>query len=343
MTIGIDVGGTSISGGLVTDEGEVLTVVTVATHRNGRGTAVETVFTVVDDLLDTALKRAVPLTGVAIGLPGLIDVDKGMMLSSQNFVPEFAQLPLAEDIRQRTGLPAFVDNDVNMLALGEWMFGLGRGASSFVLLALGTGPGGGIIVGETLIRGHAGAGGEFGHVPVDLDGPLCRCGAHGCVSRYLSGSEIARLGRQAALEAPGSILLSMAGGDAEAITAALVFAAATAGDAGATALVARVCQALGAALGVIVNTINPEIIVVTGGVTTSLARLEDEVRRHTARYALAAALAPTAIHLVPGDKRQTVRGGAALVRYELARRQRRQRSGHGSEIGARIEPTTAEG
>ena len=150
VTLGIDVGATTISGGIVTDAGEVVAVVREATAARGPGNAVGTVLAVIDELGAEADRRGLALNGVGIGLPGLVDAEKGLMTSTMNLVPEFAHVPLAGDVRARTGLPTFVDNDVNAQALGEWTFGLGRGASSLVLLALGTAVGGSLVIGGTL-------------------------------------------------------------------------------------------------------------------------------------------------------------------------------------------------
>jgi len=319
--IGIDVGGTTISGGLVTPEGKVVDVVQVATHRDGRGTAVETLLEVVDGLVSDAAARGLPPLGIGVGLAGPVDAETGLIRSRENHIPEFYLVPLAERIGARTGLAAFVDNDVNALALAEWMFGFGRGTASLVLLAIGTGTGGGVILNNALVRGHCGYGGEFGHMTVNFRGPLCVCGGRGCLSTYVDGFQIAAQARSLARRFP-SPLLGLADDDPEAITSAMVFEAAAAGDALAAGIVNEACEALAAGLGSIVNAFNPEIIVVTGGVANSLALLEADIVRRTATYALRPALTQTQIAIVPSDKRETVRGGAALVLYELARRER---------------------
>jgi predicted NBD/HSP70 family sugar kinase len=321
MIIGVDVGGTTISGGFVTSEGKVVDVVQVATHRDGRGTAVETLLEVVDGLVGDAAARGFTPLGIGVGLAGPIDAATGTMRSRENHIPEFHLVPLAERIGARTGLAAFVDNDVNALALAEWMFGLGRGTASLVLLAIGTGMGGGVILNDTLVRGHIGYAGEFGHIPVNFRGPLCVCGGRGCLSTYVDGFQIAMQARTLARRSH-SLLLSLAGDDPDAITSAMVFEAAAGGDTLATRIVDDACEALAAGLGSIVNAFNPELLVVTGGVASSLASLEADVVRRTATYALRPALAHTQIAIVPSDKRETVRGGAALVLYELARRER---------------------
>jgi glucokinase len=241
-----------------------------------------------------------------------------MRTSAGSMLADLHQVPLVERIAARTGLPTYLDNDVNALALGEWTFGAGRGAGSCVVIAIGTAVGAGIILDGRLVRGAGGYAGELGHVSIDFNGPACICGGRGCLSAYLGGEFLAaEARRRVAREA--SRLLALAGGDASAITAEMVFAAAAQGDPLARGMVDRACRALGAGLGLVINGLNPEVIVVTGGVVKSLLALRDEIARRTAEYALTEILAGTAIHLVPGEKRQTVRGGAALVLHEQAR------------------------
>ena len=320
MIIGVDVGATSVSGGLVTSEGAPLAVVERATHEHGPGSAVDQVLDLVRHLHAEAGRRAIAVEGVGVGLPGIVDVDKGMMTGEGgNFVPEFAKLPIAERIREVTGLPTFVDNDVNALALAEHRYGAGRGVRALVLLVLGTGPGGAVILNGELVRGRSGYAGEFGHVPLTLDGPPCVCGGHGCAATYLSGRALAQSARERLRDHPGSTL---GGSDGPVITARTVFAAADAGDAFAGELVDRVCEALGATLGTILNGLNPDLVVVTGGLVESLVPLESEILRRAGKYAFPRVLADTTIRIMASSKRDTVRGGAALFLYETERRRR---------------------
>jgi glucokinase len=145
------------------------------------------------------------------------------------------------------------------------------------------------------------------------------------MSFYVAGVLLARRARQALPDHPGSKLLAMAGGDAEAITARTVFEAAAAGDALAVGLVDQACEALAAGLGIILNSLNPDVVVVTGGLAAPFRDLEADVLRRTARYAFARVLADTIIRIVPSSKRDTVRGGAALFLYECERRDRAAR------------------
>ena len=323
--MGIDVGATTIAGGLVTGAGDVLEVVQAPTHGHGPGTAVETLFEVVDDLLVKTAGTGLTLTGVGVGVPGAIDPEKGVMVKPPHHpVPELADLRLGEQISTRTGLPAFVDNDANALALGESTFGLARGAASLVLLAVGTNIGGGIIHDGRVVRGHAGFGGELGHVPINFDGPACFCGGKGCLGMYLGGAQMALEARRRIDPLRSSALLTLAGGKASAITSTTVFEAARAGDPVARAMVDEACEALGASLGGIVNGMNPEVVIITGGVAESLLPLETDILQRVRRYAYAPALSNTRISIVPTDKRRSMRGAAALVLYELGHRGRRE-------------------
>jgi glucokinase len=263
------------------------------------------------------------VAGIGVGLPGLVDVEKGAMRSMRGaWLPGLGDVPLASLIRERTGRPVFVDNDVNALALGEWLFGAARGASSLVTVAIGTGIGAGVIVDGALVRGHHGATGEIGHLAVSLTGPRCLCGGIACLATYVAGGFMAERVRERLWRHPDSAVLARSGGDAERIGAEAVFEAAAAGDPLARSIVEEACEALAIGLGALVNLLNPEAITITGGVAASLAPLREDILTRLRRRALAAALDTTTVRIVPSDKRATVRGGAALVHYEMARRGR---------------------
>jgi glucokinase len=319
VLIGVDVGCTTVSGGLITPDGNVLSAIQAPTSL-GSGTAEHTILGIVTDLHTEAQARGLALEAVGVGVPGLVDAERGMQLSSAgSHVADLSRIPLAERLSAKTGVPAFVDNDVNALALSEWTFGLGRGAASCVVLAIGSGIGAGIILDGRLVRGKRGYAGELGHIPVDFNGPPCPCGGRGCLALYVGGEYLAAEARRRGSCEPSS-LLALAGGQAPAITAETVFLAAAAGDPLARSMVDRACRALGAGVAVVVNSLNPEVVVVTGGVVKSLLPLQGEIIRRAGEYALADALVGTPIHFVPGHKSQTVRGGAALVLYERAHR-----------------------
>jgi predicted NBD/HSP70 family sugar kinase len=317
--VGVDVGASTISAGLVRRDGTILTAAQAPTL--GEGAVVDTILALVDRTLATARERDVEVSGIGIGLPGLVDVEKGFMRSiPRSWLAELCDVPLAALIQERSGHAVFVDNDVNALSLAEWMFGLGRGASSLVTVAIGTGIGAGLILDGRLVRGHNQIAGEVGHLSVSIDGPTCVCGGIGCLATYVAGGMIADRARERLAGYPTSTLVARAGGDPARIGAPLLFQAAAEGDPLAHAVVEDACEALATGIGGIVNLLNPEVIVITGGVAVSLAPLRDDILRRVRRRALAAALDATTVRVVPSDKRGTVRGGAALVLYETARR-----------------------
>ncbi len=307
--LSIDVGGTTTAAGLVTPQGEMLTHTQAATHSQGPGRALDTLFELADGLVAAAKAQGILLLGLGVGVPGVVDAERGVVREDIKNVPELAGCPLAERLASRYGVRVLVDNDVNLLALGQWRFGAGKGARSLVLLALGTGVGGGIILDGHLVRGAGGYGGELGCIPVNFDTPKVSAFGRGWLDSYVSGREIAETARHRVPDLGSEI------------TAAAVFQAARDGHAGARALVEEVCQALGAGLAIIVNALNPELILVTGGVAESLIPMEETIRRWVLEYAFKRALVTTRIAFVSLDKRATVMGGAALYLYETARAQ----------------------
>lgn len=305
VVIGVDVGGTTVAAGLVAADGRVLEHQQAPTHARGPGTALDAIGELLERLCEQARALGVTVTGVGIGVPGIADAERGTVGVDIHYTPELARAPLAAMLGDRLGVPVHVDNDVNALALAEWTWGAGRGARSLVMLALGTGVGGGVIIDGRLHRGASGFGGELGHVPIHFDGPPCICGGRGCLKAYVSGTDIGlrggeRLGRP--------------------VGAAEVFRLAAAGHAAADAVVEEVCAALGAGLAIIVNGLNPERLLLAGSVAKSLRPIEARVRAALARHAFAGALRGTHLEILTLDKAATVRGGAALVRYETLRR-----------------------
>jgi glucokinase len=318
--LAVDVGGTTTSAGVVTHAGEVLYERQTPTHAPAR----RSVLTTIETLLDAVRRDATALTiaGIGVGVPAIVDAAAGVIGEEAHNVPELAGVALARTLTEKFGLPAFVDNDVNALALAECRFGVGRGARSLVVLAAGTGFGSGIVIDDRLVRGAHGFGAELGHAPVKFDGRACWCGGRGCLAVYASGRGIAEAARERATSSGGHALLAAAGGDPLRIDAALVFKLAAEGEPWASAIVDEAVDALGAMLGIVINGLDPDVVVITGGVAASFAPLEKRVRAAAASFAFRRALAATHICFVPGDKRSSMRGAAALVFYELEQRRR---------------------
>jgi len=301
VLLGVDVGGTSMSAGIVTRDGRVLVARGRPTHGPEGGGAIERILALAAEVVALPAARGHRLIGVGAGLPGLVDVALGTVGGEAHHVPELTGVPIAKLLAEVAGAPAFVDNDVNAVALAEGRWGAGRGAKSFVLLAVGTGVGGGMVLDGRLHRGAGGFGGELGHVPIAFDGRPCICGARGCLKAYVAGPDLAgeasrRLGRP--------------------VDAAGLFELADRGDATAEAVVAEATEALAAGLAIIVNGINPERLLVAGSVGQAFARREGDLRARLARRAYKGALATTRLAFLDLGKETSVRGGAALVLYE---------------------------
>lgn len=261
--IGLDVGGTRIAAGLVERKGRIVRETKVLTPKGAGPFAI--IDTIVDAIgeLSQGLHSA-EIAGVGMGLPAQIDFTRQTVEFCTN-------LPLAGvDVRgltmSRAKLPVAIDNDGNTAALGESRFGAAKGAKDFVMVTLGTGVGGGVFVGGRLYRGYRGFAGEIGHMVVDLGGPECPCGGHGHLESYAARRAIIRDAQEAMSSYKAAGIRRLAGDDPTAVTAEIVMAAANDGDEAASAIMCRVGDVLGEALVGIVNLLNPQAIVVGGGI-----------------------------------------------------------------------------
>lgn len=316
LIVGVDMGGTTLSAGLVAHDGQVLFQEAIPTHQDGFGRALETLYSLLDRLMGEAKRQGFTVRAIGAGVPGTVNTATGVIGQDIPNVPELAGLPLGSLLHERYGVPAVIDNDVNALALDAWLFGEGRGIRSLVVLAVGTGVGGGVVIDGELLRGASGYGGELGHMTINFDGRPCLCGGRGCLKTYVSGPNIAAQAVERLPQYPSSLVLQLAGGSAQAITSLHVFEAERSGDPLAVELTLEVCQSLGAGIGAIINGLNPDRFLLTGGVVESLAPHFSRILEWARRYAFAGALDATDIRCSPRDKRLTVRGGAALILYE---------------------------
>jgi glucokinase len=275
--IGVDVGGTTTKAAIVTAEGELLGRLERPTEKTA---ATKGLLAIVDELIERAPGLDARVAAIGVGAAGF--VAGSTIVFSPNLTYDDPQLGTALEVR--TGLPVSVDNDANAAAWGERAFGAAQGSDHLVLITLGTGAGSGFIVEGRIVRGFSGAGAEFGHTVIDPSGPLCECGLKGCVEQFVSGTAIARMGREAAAEDPASSMVSFAGA-VEDITAEHVSRAAREYDETARKVLRRAGLALGVALSNVANLFDPEVIVLAGSVTRAgepfLGPARDELARMT--------------------------------------------------------------
>ena len=255
------------------------------------------------------------VAGVGLGIPATINHDKGIAVSAVNLPLE--NLPLRDLVRERTGLPAFVDNDATVAALAEHLYGAARGAENAVMLTIGTGIGGGLILGGEIYRGSTGAGAELGHVVIEADGPPCQgnCPGRGCVETLASGTALGREGRAAAEREPGSALGAMLG-DGETIDGKVVTEAALGGDATARGVFDLIGSRLGVALTSFANIFEPEVFVIGGGVIAAGDLLLDPARRVLEERALPPMKRIPVVAAELGADAGMI-GAAAMARIEL--------------------------
>jgi glucokinase len=222
---------------------------------------------------------------VGVGLAGLVD-DDGVLRFGPN-LPGIVAFPFAARLRERLGVPIVVDNDATTAMWAELQLGAARGAREAVLVTLGTGIGGGYVTGGRLQRGAHGFAGEPGHMVVDPRGPLCPCGRRGCWERFASGSGLGRLARDAAAAGRAGAVVDLAGGDPEAVRGEHVTAAALAGDRGALAILREFGWWVALGIANLVNVLDPEVVVVGGGLAEAGELLLSPVRERFAELVLA--------------------------------------------------------
>lgn len=309
--IGVDLGGTKMLLGVL--DGDSKTVWESRERSAGEGEG-ELVELLVREISEAQAKRP-GIKTVGMGIPATIDHEKGLAVAAVNLPIE--NLPIRDLVVERTGLPAFVDNDANVAALAEHLFGAARGAKNAVMLTIGTGIGGGLILGGEIYRGSTGAGAELGHVAIQLDGPACQgnCPGHGCVETLASGTALGREGRAAAESSPDSALGKLLAEGAE-IDGKVVTVAAQEGDETAIGVFDLVGSRLGVALASFANIFEPEVIVIGGGVIAAGELLLAPARRELEARALRPMNRTPVVAAELGEDAGMI-GAAAMARIEL--------------------------
>ncbi|HEX2031123.1 MAG TPA: ROK family glucokinase [Actinomycetota bacterium] len=268
--VGIDVGGTKVLGVLVGEDGSVLREDLFETPAEDVAGIMETIYRLADILRDGA-----DPVGVGVGAAGMVDFGAGMIRSAPNLA--WRETPIRDLVEERTGLPCVVDNDANAATWAEYRFGAGRGYAHLLVVTVGTGIGGGIVADGALSRGAHGFAAEIGHFIVEPGGPWCGCGNRGCWEQVASGQALDRLARRLAEQRPDSRVALLAG-HAEA-TGLHVWEAARAGDRAATQIIEEIGRRLGEGIAGLVNVLDPEAVVVGGGVAEIGSPLFEPARR----------------------------------------------------------------
>jgi len=309
--LGVDLGGTNIVVGAMPEDGSrELAIRSEPTHAERGSEAVvdrmvSMIAQVISDVIASHGAQPHDFLGVGIGAPGPLDRERGVVVVAPNL--GWRDFPLRDAISDRIRLPATLDNDANCATLGEWWRGAAQGGRNVVGITIGTGIGGGIVIGGKLYHGSSDVAGEIGHTTIDSTGRYCRCGNYGCLEAYASGPAIALRAREALERDEVSVLHKMVKGDLDLLTAATVYEAAHRGDALALEVVRDTARFLGTGIANLLNTVNPDVVVITGGVTRAGDRLFEPLRAEVKRRAFRPAVA--ACRIVPG----TLEGTAGVV------------------------------
>jgi glucokinase len=264
--VGIDVGGTNVKLGLVDGKADVVGRLSFST-KHVAGTP-EKLTAAICEAVGALLRKdhivKDMVAGVGVGLPGLIDVKNGIVRVLPN-IPGWKDVPLKKAMEKKLGLPVRLENDVNMITLGEWQYGAGKGLTDVMFITLGTGVGAGLILNSAIYRGPGFAAGEIGHMPLNEDGPVCGCGGWGCFERYVGNKELQHFAAKMFKK--------------DDITLEEIYGKAVDGKKKALKFWDAVGERVGNGLVGPVNLLNPQAIVVGGGVSRSFAFLEPAIAR----------------------------------------------------------------
>ncbi len=259
LAIGVDVGGTKLAAGVVDDSGLVLEQQRVRTPDDPE--ALRAAITV----LCEDLKERHDVVAVGLGAAGFVDAERSTVFFSAHVA--FGGGRIADALGEAIGLPVRIENDGNAAAWAEHTFGAGRGVDHQLLVALGTGIGGGLVLDGELYRGGQGVAAEIGHINYVPGGRLCECGREGCWEEYASGSALQRMGREAAANGDAPTLLARADGDTDAVTGALITELAREGHAEGLRLFEQLADPLGNGIATLVAVLDPTVVVLGGGVS----------------------------------------------------------------------------
>jgi glucokinase len=309
VTLGLDIGGTKVAGVALDANGTVVTD-HLAASEHGLEQLVQICCAVIDAL-------AQPGAPVGIGAAGLVTLD-GRLNYAPN-IPGVVNAPLQDEVAKKSGRRVVVDNDANVAALGEVTYGGAKGAKDALMVTLGTGIGGGIILNGSVLRGAHGFAAEIGHITVQRGGPRCACGEYGHWEAIASGNALGRMARERIESGKLKAILAVAHGDVDAVTGHQVGEAARAGDADTLALLEEYADNVALGLAALANVLDPELIVISGGVITLGSMLFDPLQKAFARHVEGVEYRP-AIPIVPAalGVRAGGIGAAVLARGLLA-------------------------
>jgi len=309
--IGIDVGGTNVKLALVSPDGKIIYSNSIPTHAEmGYEYTINNIKEAIHTLLKETDSKEKDIQGIGFGFPGQVDYKSGVVRLAPN-IPGWVDIPIAKMIEDEFHIPTRVDNDVRCAALGELNFGAGKGCENLICITVGTGIGSGLIVNGKLVRGASNAAGEIGHIKLQmLDGPICGCGDTGCLEAFASGPSIVAMAEAYISGGKSTKYRELANPD---ITPYVVYEAAKAGDPVAKRIFIITGEYIGIGLASVINLLNPEKVIIGGGVAASGDYLMEPIRETVKKRAMK--IAGEAVEIVPAQLGNTagVIGASMLI------------------------------
>lgn len=295
--IGVDVGGTNVKIALVDKKGGIVYSNTVPTRvEMGYEYTISNIKQAIYDLMKETKTSKEVIEGIGFGFPGQVDCENGIVRIAPN-IPGWVNVPIASIIEQEFGIPTRVDNDVRCAALGELNFGAGRGCQNLICITVGTGIGSGLIINGKLVRGANNAAGEIGHIKLQMqNGPICGCGDTGCLEAFASGPAIVAMAEEYIKGGKSTKYRELANPE---ITPYIVAEAAKQGDTVAKRIYEIIGEYIGIGLSSVVNLLNPERIVIGGGVADAGPLLCDPIKRTIAERAMP--IQADSVQIVPAE------------------------------------------
>lgn len=310
--VGIDIGGTNVEIGILNTQGDILGKESIKTEsKKGAEDTFNRIWNKTKELAEKLKIKVEDIEAIGLGIPGPV-VNNSVVKIAANFSwnNDFPAKDLMEKV---TGKPVKVGNDVKVIALGETLFGAGKGYKNSITIPIGTGIAAGIIIDGKILEGAGGAAGEFGHVVVNKEGYKCGCGLTGCLETYCSATGIVREGRRRLELDKNNTLYEVVGGDLEKLEAKHIFDLAKKGDKFSEEIVDFFCEKLAEGVGMLLNIINPEIIIFTGGVARAGEIITDGVKKYLPKYALGMTMENLIFTFGKLEEEAGIKGAAALV------------------------------
>ncbi len=312
--IGIDLGGTNLKSGILLQNGELLHLCYTPTEADkGPEKVIQNIKSSIEQLLEK--KEASGLVGIGIGSPGQVDFKSGVVNDPPNF-KGWCSEKLGETIYQQFGRPTFIDNDANVAALAAGVFGAGKKSKCFALITLGTGVGGGIILNNKIYHGVSGYAGEFGHICIKYDGPLCKCGQPGCIERYIGAQWIVERAISYLPDYPGSELNMHKNN--QSLSPKIISTFANNGDSLCKRVIEETGSYLGIAIGTLVNLLNLDLVLIGGGISNAGTILFKAIRKSFKKYSLSVSGSVVKIEKASLGEHAGIVGAGQLVFENLA-------------------------